>query len=177
MPNSTNRTKIKISKKNKIQLLKFFNNTIDDLILFRSKEGRVLHKEIVKYLNQINLQLSKIEKIDKNRVNNKKKKIKEKLGELLKKVNKVRLEEELIYYIEKLDISEEIVRLNHHLSFFVELLTTKNEIGKKLNFLVQEMNREINTIGSKSPIQGVATKIVEMKNEIEKVREQVQNIL
>ena len=177
MPTSTNRTKIKISKNYKIQFLKFFNNTIDDLILFRSKEGRALHKEIVKYLNQINLQLSKIEKIDKNRVNNKKKKIKEKLGELLKKANKVRLEEELIYYIEKLDISEEIVRLNHHLSFFVELLTAKNEIGKKLNFLVQEMNREINTIGSKSNDFKLQKSVVLIKEKIEQIKEQIQNVL
>ena len=101
----------------------------------------------------------------------------EQLGELLKKVNKVRLEEELIYYIEKLDISEEIVRLNHHLSFFVELLKTKNEIGKKLNFLVQEMNREINTIGSKSNDFKLQKSVVLIKEKIEQIKEQIQNVL
>ena len=177
LPTSPNRNKIKISKKYRIQFLKFFIETIDDLVLFRAKEGRALYKAIVKYLNQINIQLSKIEKIDKSRVNNKKKKIKKKLGELLKKTNKVRLEEELIYYIEKLDISEEIVRLNHHLSFFKELLTAKNEIGKKLNFLVQEMNREINTIGSKSYDFKLQKSVVLIKEKIEKIKEQIQNVL
>jgi uncharacterized protein (TIGR00255 family) len=177
VPTSPNRDKIKISKKYRMQFLKFFIKTIDDLILFRLKEGRALHKAIVKYLNQINLQLSKIEKIDKTRVYNKKKKIMGKLGELLKKTNKVRLEEELVYYIEKLDISEEIVRLNHHLSFFDELLTAKNEIGKKLNFLVQEMNREINTIGSKSNDFKLQKSVVLIKEKIEKIKEQIQNVL
>ena len=92
-------------------------------------------------------------------------------------IDQTRLMQEVAYLIERTDVTEEIVRVNIHLDNFIKYLKYEDPVGKRLNFLIQEINREINTIGSKSPIHDVTTKIVEMKNEVEKVREQVQNIL
>ena len=93
------------------------------------------------------------------------------------KYNQVRLEEEMIYYIEKLDIAEEIIRLSQHKKYFLELLSSQNEVGKKVNFLLQEMLREVNTIGSKSNDFELQKSVVIMKEKLEKIKEQIQNVL
>jgi uncharacterized protein (TIGR00255 family) len=93
------------------------------------------------------------------------------------RIDQNRLMQEIAYLIERSDITEEIVRSGIHLDNFIKYLKYDEPVGKRLNFLIQEINREVNTVGSKSPIHDVTSKVVEIKNEIEKIREQVQNIL
>ena len=88
-----------------------------------------------------------------------------------------RFEQELVYYVEKFDISEEKVRLNNHLSYFMEVLATEEANGKKLNFIAQEIGREINTIGSKANDSGIQRHVVQMKDELEKIKEQTMNVI
>jgi uncharacterized protein (TIGR00255 family) len=109
----------------------------------------------------------------------KKKDLSDKIISIIDKdtIDQNRLMQEVAYLIERSDITEEIVRSKIHLDNFIEYLKADEPVGKRLNFLIQEINREINTIGSKSPMHDVTIKVVEIKNEIEKIREQVQNIL
>ncbi len=120
-----------------------------------------------------------IKKLSDNMSKNKIKDLREKISSIIDQdsIDQNRLMQEVAYLIERNDVTEEIVRVNIHLDNFKNYLKYDDPVGKRLNFLIQEINREINTIGSKSPIHDVTTKIIEMKNEIEKVREQVQNIL
>jgi len=106
-----------------------------------------------------------------------KKKIKEDIVNLNLKIDNNRFEQELIYYLEKYDINEEIVRLNSHINFFTSVIKAKSPNGKKLGFISQEIGREINTIGSKSYDSGMQKIVVEMKDELEKIKEQILNIL
>ena len=96
---------------------------------------------------------------------------------MINNLDKKRFEEEMIYYIEKLDIEEEIVRLNHQINYFHEIVQNDHEIGKKINFLIQEMNREVNTIGSKSNDFELQKCVVVIKENLEKIKEQIQNVL
>tara|TARA_B100001057_G_C22871581_1_gene959248 strand:+ start:4394 stop:5248 length:855 start_codon:yes stop_codon:yes gene_type:complete len=167
----------KVSEIYKKKLFLLINKSLEDIVHFRKKEGSSLQKEIFKYLKQISVQLNKIKKRDKKRIHQKKKKLKNNLNELIKNPDKKRLEEEVIYYIEKLDIEEEIVRLNHQINYFHEIVKNDHEIGKTINFLVQEMNREVNTIGSKSNDFELQKCVVVIKENLEKIKEQIQNVL
>ena len=139
-----------LTKKHQKRVLSYFQNTLEKVIKFREKEGRVLQKEFIKYLKKIDVELKKIKKRDKTRIKAKAQKIKSMFNSLNLKYDKTRLNQELIYYMEKMDITEEIVRIEQHKKYFVELILNNNQVGKKINFLSQEMLREINTIGSKS---------------------------
>ncbi len=167
----------KLKRKQEKEVLFFVKKVLDEVINFRTREGKTLHKELIKYVNQLSTQLEKIKKRDKKRINNKKKKLKSALKVIAQKYDKTRLEQEMIYYIEKLDISEEIIRLDHHKSYFLELISNENEVGKKINFLVQEMLRETNTIGSKSNDFELQKSVVLIKEKLEKIKEQIQNVL
>ena len=177
MPKNGNKKIKKIPKKHQHQFLKFFQKVVEEVMIFRKKEGCALHKELIKYVNQISIELVKIKKIDKHRVKKKKQKIKNNFQSIIQKYDQTRLEEEMIYYMEKLDISEEIIRLNQHKTYFSELLSSQNEVGKKINFLTQEMLREVNTIGSKSNDFELQKRVVLIKDKLEKIKEQIQNVL
>ena len=155
-------------------------SAIKDFNKFRIKEGKNLNIEINKYLKKIKSTLNKIEKFSKKNTQkelaNYKKKIKNYMPNF-SKLEDDRLYQEIAIIIEKKDISEEIVRLNSHLDLFNSYLLSKKSEGKKKNFLLQEMNREINTIGSKSDNIKIKHLVVDIKNNLEKIREQVQNIL
>ncbi|RME17920.1 MAG: DUF1732 domain-containing protein, partial [Bacteroidetes bacterium] len=92
-------------------------------------------------------------------------------------INTERLEQEMIYYIEKIDINEEMVRLQSHLNYFIEVMKNGYNVGRKLNFIAQEIGREINTIGSKANDESIQKLVVEMKDNLEKIKEQVNNVL
>lgn len=149
-----------------------------DLNSFREKEGESLQKELLNYVKSILDNLTKINPFEKERLP----KVKEKLLSsievlnLKSQIDEKRLEQELIYYAEKLDLTEEKVRLKEHCSHFMEILPEKNS-GKKLGFITQEMGREINTLGSKAHHLSIQKIVVEMKDELEKIKEQVLNIL
>ena len=145
----------------------------------RTSEGKQLYKDLNNRIKVMKKDLTNIKKLSDKMPKSKLKDLKEKITVIINQdsIDQSRLMQELAYLIERADVTEEIVRANIHLDNFTHYLKYDEPVGKRLNFLIQEINREINTIGSKSPIHGVTTKIVEMKNDIEKVREQVQNIL
>jgi len=144
---------------------------------YRLDEGEGIEKDIINKTENIKTLLIKVNKLKNKRVGKLKKKIKEDIVNLKIKIDQNRFEQELIYYIEKYDINEEIVRLNSHLSFFNKVINGKIPNGKKLGFISQEMGREINTIGAKSYDAEMQKAVVRMKDELEKIKEQIFNIL
>ena len=155
------------------------NEAIEKLIEFRKQEGAALRKKFTEKIDNIANLLKSIEPFEKNRVP----KIREKIIDGLKQIPEVnydknRLEQELIYYIEKLDINEEKQRLTNHLKYFHETMKESGHgVGKKLGFIAQEMGREINTTGSKSNQAEMQNIVVKMKDELEQIKEQVLNAL
>jgi uncharacterized protein (TIGR00255 family) len=160
-------------------ILKALNQAIKKCEEFRINEGKALEVKLEEYVHKIENLLSKVDEADPSRVAAVRNKIKNHLSEyeLTEQVDQNRFEQELIYYIEKLDISEEKVRLKSHLIYFLETLKSKDANGKKLGFIAQEIGREINTIGSKANDAGIQRFVVEMKEELEKIKEQSMNVL
>jgi len=154
-------------------------SAIDNCNDFRVKEGTVLTENLKTYIKTIENNLEEIKELDPVRVERVKSRLNENLKEFAKReeLDVNRLEQELIYYIEKLDISEEKVRLSSHLNYLQEILNSNSSLGKKMNFISQEIGREINTIGSKSNDAAMQKLVVNMKEELEKIKEQVLNIL
>lgn len=157
---------------------KAIDEAIDALIAFRNQEGAALERKFTEKIDNIAALLKSIEPYEKARVE----KIKARIVEGLKTIpdveyDKNRLEQELIYYIEKLDISEEKQRLANHLAYFRETMKENGGQGKKLGFIAQEMGREINTTGSKSNNAEMQNIVVKMKDELEQIKEQVLNVL
>ncbi|WP_302029195.1 YicC/YloC family endoribonuclease [uncultured Muribaculum sp.] len=158
-----------------------FNATreaIDGLMQFRAKEGKKLEEFFTKKISNIRELLSSVDPYEKERVV----KIRARIEENLSKIDSVtfdknRLEQEMIFYIEKLDINEEKQRLAQHLNYFMETMEHGNGQGKKLGFISQEMGREINTLGSKSNHAEVQKIVVKMKDELEQIKEQVLNVM
>ena len=146
---------------------------------FRMREGNELSEKLKSYIKQIRMPLTEIENLDPERVKRIKSRIKDNLNDLPGKeeIDENRLEQELIYYIEKIDISEEKVRLDTHLNHFIEILEEDWSNGKKLNFVSQEIGREINTIGSKANNAAIQRQVINMKEALEKIKEQTLNIL
>lgn len=145
---------------------------------FRVSEGKVLEKCFIQYCESIRQSLSKIEELDSKRIEKIRKKLKENVETLFGEGYDVnRLEQEIIYYAEKFDIHEERVRLKAHLDYFLHVLAEPQSNGKKLGFIGQEIGREINTIGSKANDAEIQKHVVAMKEELEKIKEQLGNVL
>ena len=159
-------------------ILKGILEACEELNKFRYKEGESLGKIISNYVKNIQSQIKEIEKFEKERLPEIKTKLNKAIDELqLKdKIDNKRLEQEIIYYSEKIDITEEKVRLNEHCNYFLKTLN-EQQSGKKLGFISQEMGREINTLGSKAHNLSIQKIVVNMKDELEKIKEQVLNIL
>jgi uncharacterized protein (TIGR00255 family) len=160
-------------------VLKVFKEAIAKCEEFRLNEGKALESKLEDYIGNIGEQLKKIDEADPQRIKSVKERIKNHIAELQlgEQVDQNRFEQELIYYIEKLDINEEKVRLRSHLQYFLETMKSKDANGKKLGFIAQEIGREINTIGSKANDAVMQRFVVEMKEELEKIKEQSLNIL
>ena len=160
-------------------ILPVINEAINKCDEFRVKEGTVLTKNLIEYVESIRSYLGEIELLDPQRLERIKKRLNDNLKDFAAKeeLDENRLEQEIIYYIEKLDISEEKVRLQSHLDYFSEIVNSENSMGKKMNFISQEIGREINTIGSKSNDAAIQKLVINMKEELEKIKEQVLNIL
>jgi uncharacterized protein (TIGR00255 family) len=146
---------------------------------FRIQEGRSMDQDLRQRVDSISRKLVLVEPFEQERIEQVRERIEKNLEELgLKEsVDENRFEQELIYYIEKLDISEEKVRLANHCKYFLETMEDKGPAGKKLGFITQEMGREINTLGSKANHKEIQKLVVEMKDELERIKEQVLNIL
>ena len=160
------------------EILNAVKEACKDLNSFRKKEGNALNKELVKYVNSILESLKEINQYEKERLPKVRDKLKKAIDELNLKsqVNEKRLEQELIFYSEKLDLTEEKVRLKEHCNHFIDSTKELNS-GKKLGFISQEMGREINTLGSKANNISIQKIVVGMKDELEKIKEQVLNVL
>lgn len=153
--------------------------TIDQCIAFRKNEGEALTKKLSEYIINIREGLKSVEENDESRSENIRNRIQKNLDEIRDKVqvDENRFEQELIFYTERLDISEEKVRLKQHLDYFDEVIEKEECAGKKLGFISQEIGREINTIGSKANHAEIQRTVVMMKDELEKIKEQNLNIL
>jgi len=150
---------------------------ITALNVFRSDEGKILEKEFKKRLNNLEELSAAIETIDPERNTKIKEKLKTALETLQVEIDQNRFEQELIYYLEKYDITEEKVRLKNHIDYYRKTLENPVSNGKKLGFIAQEMGREINTIGSKANHAGLQKLVIQMKDELEKIKEQLLNVL
>ncbi len=157
--------------------VKLLNEAIENLNQFRLAEGKVLEQDFIQRIEKIKELLVQVEPFEKERIQTLKDRFTKNLEELSSEYDQNRFEQELIYYLEKLDITEEKVRLKNHCEYFLENLNSKESEGKKLGFICQEIGREINTLGSKSNHSEMQKIVVQMKDELEKVKEQVLNIL
>ena len=144
---------------------------------FRAREGVALYKDVTGRVNNILKLEDEVESFEGERIVAVRSKIEKAISDLLLKPDQSRFEEEMIYYLEKLDINEEKVRLRQHCKYFMDTIDGEDFPGKKLGFIIQEMGREINTTGSKANHSGIQKLVVRMKDELEKIREQSLNIL
>ena len=167
-----------ISKKELKNLLSGINEVVKKILVSRSNEGKELLKDIVNRINLISKLLIRVKKLSKTQASKIEEKIKSKINSNSNLIlDQNRFEQEMIYYLEKLDMTEEVVRLKSHIKYFEEVIKEQSPVGKKLNFISQEIGREINTIGSKCSNADIQKIVVEMKNELEKIKEQLLNIL
>ncbi len=150
---------------------------LDCFNAFREQEGKTLIADLLKRVDNIEQYKLQVEPYEQARVETIKNRIRENIAQLKVDVDSNRLEQEMIFYIEKLDITEEKVRLTNHCNYFREVAATEDAPGRKLGFIAQEMGREINTLGSKSNEANMQILVVKMKDELEKIKEQVLNIL
>ena len=177
LPDSIKIKKQKLENNFVTKIISLSNKVIDQVIKFRLKEGGSLKKDFNLRIKNLNKFLNKINNYDLNRKEKISSKLKKIINTLNIEIDKNRFEQELIYYIEKFDINEEKIRLESHLKFFSETLKNEKYNGKKLGFISQEIGREINTIGSKSNDLFIQKIVVEMKDELEKIKEQILNVL
>lgn len=150
---------------------------ISNIVNYRVDEGKVLEADFLQRNTNIRALLDEVIAVDPERIAGVKERLQKGIADLKEKVDENRFEQELVYYIEKYDITEEKVRLNNHLDYFVDSINSADSNGKKLGFIAQEMGREINTIGSKSNYAPMQKLVVQMKDELEKIKEQLLNVL
>lgn len=163
----------------KQELIKTVEQATEKLIQMRSIEGNKMAEDILLRLNQIDEKVKEISKLSTGLIEEYVVKLEERIKQLLKEeqdIDKNRLAQEVVIFADKCSIEEEVTRLNSHISQFKELLSSDEPIGKKLDFIIQEMNRETNTIGSKANNLNITNGVIEIKTQIENIREQVQNI-
>lgn len=167
-----------LSEEEKSMFFSMIKEAILNFNNFRETEGAILEKDFIERINIISNLLKEVDVYEQERCNKIKAKLTSKLKELsIEEINENRLEQEMIYYLEKLDITEEKVRLSQHLEYFKQCMDTEINQGKKLGFIAQEIGREINTLGSKANNADIQTIVVKMKDELEKIKEQLANIL
>jgi uncharacterized protein (TIGR00255 family) len=162
-----------------LEIRKTVAKAIEQLIEFRTQEGKSLENVFINKINNIDKLLEQINSYETERIEKVKIRLQENLQAISEKFeyDKNRFEQELIFYIEKLDVNEEKVRLKQHLNYFIETMNHENSPGKKLGFITQEIGREINTLGSKSNHSEMQKLVVLMKDELEQIKEQVLNVL
>ncbi len=164
---------------NKNSIIQAVKSALNQLYEMREEEGKQIHNDILNRINILKTKLDNTDNISSKYKSEKQDSLKAKVSELIdnEQIDEARLIQEVAYYCEKSDITEEIVRCKSHFNQLVNYIEFEEPVGKRINFLIQEIGREINTIGSKSPQTDVTLDVVEMKSEIEKIREQAQNIL
>jgi len=177
MPDALKTEREEVNENEFKAITKGLNEAIKALVTFRNDEGAVLENDFKNRVTTIGQILENIIKIDPERIETVRERLHKAVAELQEEVDQNRFEQELIYYVEKYDITEEKVRLANHLDYFTKNLVSDNSNGKKLGFISQEIGREINTIGSKSNYAPMQQLVVQMKDELEKIKEQLLNVL
>lgn len=176
MPDALQTTTESVSEEELSAIFEHISFAITDLQSFRIQEGKVLEKDFVLRISNIDSLLQEVQALDSERLAL----IRERLEKAVADIQSVdanRFEQELIFYLEKLDITEEKIRLKKHLDYFLETLHSEDSNGRKLSFIAQEIGREINTLGSKANFAPMQQLVVQMKDELEKIKEQVLNVL
>ncbi len=166
-----------LSDQEKDAVFTLLNQVIEEINSYRADEGAELEKDFLHRIGLIENHLENVKKIDPERNHKIELRLKDALEDLKIEVDANRFEQELIYYLEKFDITEEKVRLKNHLDYFTKIMKSEVPVGKKLGFIAQEIGREINTIGSKANHSELQKIVVQMKDELEKIKEQLLNIL
>ena len=177
LPDALKTTREELNENEWKQIEEGVQKAIDELQSYRLDEGKSMQEDLMQNILNIESLKHAVLDLSAERMIQVKKRLKNALNELEVNVDENRFEQELIYYLEKLDINEEMVRLDNHLKYFHQELESKVSNGKKLGFIAQEIGREINTTGSKSNYAPMQHVVVKMKNELEKIKEQVLNIL
>jgi uncharacterized protein (TIGR00255 family) len=177
MPDALKTEREEIDENDWVEIQKVIQEALANIAQFRVDEGVSLHKEFSLRIGNIRSYMQEALQLDPERVQAIKDRLQTAIAELQVQVDENRFEQELIYYLEKLDITEEKVRLTNHLDYFIETLNGTEANGRKLGFITQEMGREINTMGSKANHATMQKLVVQMKDELEKIKEQVLNVL
>ncbi|HRL72164.1 MAG TPA: YicC family protein [Flavobacterium sp.] len=177
MPDTMKIERDEIDENDWIQIQTVIEEALQNILNFRRDEGASLEKEFQLRIGNIRQYMTDALALDPERVQAIKDRLQTAISELKVNVDENRFEQELIYYLEKLDITEEKVRLTNHLDYFLETINGTEANGRKLGFITQEMGREINTMGSKSNHAQMQKLVVQMKDELEKIKEQVLNVL
>lgn len=177
MPDTMKIERDEIDENDWVQIQTVIEEALQNILNFRRDEGMSLEKEFQLRIGNIRQYMTEALALDPERVQAIKDRLQTAISELKVNVDENRFEQELIYYLEKLDITEEKVRLTNHLDYFLETINGTEANGRKLGFITQEMGREINTMGSKSNHAQMQKLVVQMKDELEKIKEQVLNVL
>lgn len=177
LPETMQTSREKLDENEWKSISKGIDETLVKIKTYRSDEGAVLKEDFKIRVTIIEDRLKDIIEIDPQRIENVRERLRKSVAELEAKVDENRFEQELMFYLEKLDITEEKVRLKNHLSYFLQELNSDTSNGKKLGFITQEIGREINTIGSKANFAEMQKLVVQMKDELEKIKEQNLNVL
>ncbi len=177
MPDTMKTEREEIDENEFLEIEKTLIIALTEINSFRTDEGNALEKDLLFRVSNIAQLLQDIIAMDPDRIEGVRERLRKGVADLQEKVDENRFEQELVYYIEKFDITEEKVRLENHLSYFLETINSSDSNGRKLGFISQEMGREINTIGSKSNYAPMQQLVVQMKDELEKIKEQLLNVL
>ena len=177
MPDSINAEKEEIDEQEWSLIINGIEDALKKIENYRKDEGEALYNDFSNRINSIKSLLKQAIDIDPDRIKKVRERLNKSVLDLKENIDQNRFEQELIYYIEKLDINEEKIRLDNHLDYFFETLNQNQSNGKKLGFIAQEIGREINTLGSKANYAPMQKIVVQMKDELEKIKEQLLNVL
>ncbi|GFD81555.1 hypothetical protein KUL118_44170 [Tenacibaculum sp. KUL118] len=177
MPDALKTEREELDEEEWKQIDTHIDEALKEIIQYRTDEAKSLEEDFKTRILNIQSALEEVKKLDGDRIEHVKERLKKALTDLKVEVDENRFEQELIYYLEKLDINEEKVRLANHLEYFLQQLATEDSNGKKLGFIVQEIGREINTTGSKANFAPMQKLVIQMKDELEKIKEQILNVL
>ncbi|WP_253679479.1 YicC/YloC family endoribonuclease [Tenacibaculum mesophilum] len=177
MPDALKTEREELDEEEWKQIDTHIDEALKEIIQYRTDEAKSLEEDFKTRILNIQSALEEVKKLDGDRIEHVKERLQKALTDLKIEVDENRFEQELIYYLEKLDINEEKVRLANHLEYFLQQLATEDSNGKKLGFIVQEIGREINTTGSKANFAPMQKLVIQMKDELEKIKEQILNVL
>lgn len=177
LPDAVTTERDDIDEEEWLKIAEGINEAVSKIVNYREDEGAILKQDFTDRIATLKELLDKVIAIDPERIEGVRARLEKGIADIKEKVDENRFEQELVYYIEKFDITEEKVRLDNHLDYFIKTLNSDDSNGKKLGFISQEIGREINTIGSKSNYAPMQKLVVQMKDELEKIKEQLLNVL